>query len=1455
MMKKQHKSAKFALTALAFSLFATSTMAKDITISQEPLLGVTKITPSVVLALSVEYPTAGIAYNDNVFTKEHAKEKYLGYFDNDKCYQYTVTVPNGSDGGYEDYLLPPGTGRDNWRGKLGDGYFRESGNATTSGEYVGLCPGASDWSGNMLNYMTMSALDIFRQTLTGGNRAKGVGSSSAVYSAGDPTGENKAYLRRAMIWRGQESDDIFPNKTGEDLVSGMTTTISRYFGSDVYADNFIDNLVPTSFMDNFAIPESLTTNELTDPIVSAGRANYNWIVAQTKSGKYYTNKNGNEPGNTWYTTTDNWHKQVASGTVAKGSVDINSSDLNGLRNTIGFVEKTYNKPTELVFWNVGTGFYAALYVGESYGNRSIDSDQRSYQIPANQVPWFNVVVEKNEKTTGIIQDQDNMRFAALGYLTEKNNNKNKFDGGVLRAKMRNVLNTEINTDGTFKLNPDSASEGNSGVINYVNKFGDDTPYDAGDPVRELYYTAIRYLRNGRWKWNSDGTQTHIDGSETQLPYPLSDTISSFEKGIFPVIKDWDDPFEVPGDKEEDKICYAPSIIVIGDLNTHADSNIPNLTSFGTTYNQADNVGKNADGSSTYNEVCKLQGICSDSNFAPVTENQGNNNSPLMGLAGMAYWVKRNDVRPDISKLKADKSPIHISSFFIDVLEGGRTRAGKGKDDNEMRNSYYLAGKFASPNYETDKTYVRADFDSTNELTRSLWTNDRIGDSSSESFPLGMPKNFAVANNPKNMRNAIIEAFKTIGFAENTLQSAIQYNNAQGAQLNVTSSGTGSAALISEGAIVANKDTSGKVTGYTIKDHAKVLKRLKDTPELVPLTFHAGYNTKTWTGYLKAHILIDPTLDTDTYGSQLIEAELWNAGQILFNQYHNNSTYSRRNVQSKADNTAPTKGFMAFNAMNADSFSGNITGKVFESDKNFYASLNASAKTPANLINYLLGDSSKENTTDGLRVREESLMGTSVYSSVTPILRNSVDKEVKGVPIDGGKTCKYSTVRSGDYVATSSNEGMLHIFDMDGNEKYAYVPQTALPYIANYANPQYQHRYVNDGHAMLHEVCDGTNAATYLVGTSGRGASSIYAIDVTNDNFKAVLEVNNQNEHDIGLLVSAPIVANQAAGGTGAPVMIFSSGYNNTSGNGHLFVYNLKTGKQLAKVELGKSGVGSPVGYDSNNDGIIDRVYVGDYEGKLWRVDMQEPTGDNATWDKHKPAQLVFQAEGPILTRPAIGQVGDKTAILLGTGTYLTFDDMRAGTQNYGYGIFDDGTVSTTIDASELHVQEFTANSRKGENGLEDYTFYEVTHNPMPDDAKGWRLVLPKGFTITSDSAFYGPQNQLATYTATKIDDVGNKQCNVTGETLFIAVDARNGGAYERAVFDVDNDLKFDNNDALPNGYYPSAVGMNGVGLDMSIANTNHSSHSTVLGSTGQFNIVKFPTGALKTRRVSWREIF
>jgi len=98
--------------------------------------------PNVLLALSIEFPTAGWAYQTGYTTSN----EYLGYFDSGLCYSY---VTNDSAAGVN-YFNPVSKVNNSTYRTCNDGY----------------------WSGNFLNWAAGTATDIFRKTLTGGYRVK-----------------------------------------------------------------------------------------------------------------------------------------------------------------------------------------------------------------------------------------------------------------------------------------------------------------------------------------------------------------------------------------------------------------------------------------------------------------------------------------------------------------------------------------------------------------------------------------------------------------------------------------------------------------------------------------------------------------------------------------------------------------------------------------------------------------------------------------------------------------------------------------------------------------------------------------------------------------------------------------------------------------------------------------------------------------------------------------------------------------------------------------------------------------------------------------------------------------------------------------------------------------------------------------------------------------------------------
>src|SRR3546814_20477992 len=130
-----------------------------------------------------------------------------------------------------------------------------------------------------------------------------------------------------------------------------------------------------------------------------------------------------------------------------------------------------------------------------------------------------------------------LRYSIFGYLNDSSEGR---DGGVLRARQKFVgptlhypdqdisANTQQEWDpatGVLIRNPDSAdasssSVDDSGVINYLNRFGPMTKaqHQSLDPVSELSYTALPYFKRQVHvpEYTNGATGTQKDGFPVKI---------------------------------------------------------------------------------------------------------------------------------------------------------------------------------------------------------------------------------------------------------------------------------------------------------------------------------------------------------------------------------------------------------------------------------------------------------------------------------------------------------------------------------------------------------------------------------------------------------------------------------------------------------------------------------------------------------------------------------------------------------------------------------------------------------------------------------------------------------------------------------------------------------------------------------------------------------------------------
>jgi hypothetical protein len=134
----------FRFAALLAALLTTVPLAsRGVDLADQPLFLQNNVPGNVLLALSVEFPTAlSPAYHGDY----SASSTYIGYFDPEKCYRYIYDSSKPA----ESYFAPDS---------------KASNKACSSSSAKAL------WSGNFLNWASMGALDAFRKGMTGGHRA------------------------------------------------------------------------------------------------------------------------------------------------------------------------------------------------------------------------------------------------------------------------------------------------------------------------------------------------------------------------------------------------------------------------------------------------------------------------------------------------------------------------------------------------------------------------------------------------------------------------------------------------------------------------------------------------------------------------------------------------------------------------------------------------------------------------------------------------------------------------------------------------------------------------------------------------------------------------------------------------------------------------------------------------------------------------------------------------------------------------------------------------------------------------------------------------------------------------------------------------------------------------------------------------------------------------------------
>jgi len=308
-----------------------------------------------------------------------------------------------------------------------------------------------------------------------------------------------------------------------------------------------------------------------------------------------------------------------------------------------------------------------------------------------------------------------------------------------------------------------------------------------------------------------------------------------------------------------------------------------------------------------------------------------------------------------------------------------------------------------------------------------------------------------------------------------------------------------------------------------------------------------------------------------------------------------------------------------------------------------------------------------------------------------------------------------------FALAATQDGSLHAFDAEGGiEQWAWIPREVLSRLAELMRdaPSITRSHGIDGALVLHQQ-DGSDPHRWLLFGLGRGGSLYYALDLARPDDPRLLwsfalpdaRVQARGE---------PVVTRLRIAGSGQSagdwVVLLPGGYDtrfdapDASGTGAgdaLHIVDAATGRLLWSHDGFTSLPSAPRALDLDGDGHLDRAYVIDVTGNLWRLDFTNGAVAADLAAVHRIARLGAGAHRffatPDVSVTEVAGVA-RLAIAVGSGTLTRPRD--ASLVDRVYVLFDTVAGAAPTEADEDDLVDATDAAEA-----------------LPPDARGWFLRL------------------------------------------------------------------------------------------------------------------------------------
>lgn len=352
----------------------------------------------------------------------------------------------------------------------------------------------------------------------------------------------------------------------------------------------------------------------------------------------------------------------------------------------------------------------------------------------------------------------------------------------------------------------------------------------------------------------------------------------------------------------------------------------------------------------------------------------------------------------------------------------------------------------------------------------------------------------------------------------------------------------------------------------------------------------------------------------------------------------------------------------------------------------------------NRVNWIRGSRVNENANGGMRVRNK-LLGDIVNSN--PVYSGNATPRNTHLSEGGSSYQAYAKTKA-KILYVGANDGMLHAFNATTfQEVFAFVPNGVYSKLAkltrrNYGGNDNPHQYLVDGSLYVTDVYLNGAWKTILVGSLGAGGRGVFGLDVTNPSTPSVLfEFNEADFPALGYVLGSPLIAPLA---NGKWVAVFGNGYG-VGATSQLFMVDLAA-PNGSGTKMINTGAGTGLSTPSllpNLTSQVEYAYAGDLQGNIWKFNLvSESVVYNAPLFVAKDQSGVRQPITGGITLGANTQLASAIMVYFGTGKYFDHGDNSTAPspQHSFYAIADQGAPLGAARSGILHTKSISDSGSK-----------------------------------------------------------------------------------------------------------------------------------------------------------------